>query len=53
MAAHSANGVEPVVLDMLLLAKTSIVITASGASFAEASAGALRPFSLFICDCDH
>ncbi|MDE0822725.1 MAG: hypothetical protein OSB07_01970 [Dehalococcoidia bacterium] len=53
MAAHSANGVETVVLGMLLFAKPSTVITASGASFAEASAGALRPFSLFICDCDH
>ena len=53
MSAYPANGVQIVVLRVALFAKTGIVVTASGAPFTIAAAGALRSLGFFVCYCNH
>ena len=53
VAALSADRVQVVVLGMTLFAEAGILVSAPGAAFAIASTGALGPFGLSVCDCNH
>jgi len=53
VAAFSADRVQVVVLGMTLFAEPGILVGAPRAAFAIASTGALGPFGLSVCDCNH